>query len=243
VFRLAWGVTGAGHFMKETLEVFLQLKKEFKVAVTVFLSRAGEEVARMYGVFEQLRKVAPGGYYQEVVLESEEGASFPKAGRFASGKYYALIVSPATSNTVAKMVFGICDTLVTTAFAQAMKSAVPVYVVPTDYDEGEVETTLPVFVDRDVCLGCSVCPPEESCPRTALVRVEGKPMVNLLKCVGCLICVNKCPHGAIIFGRRVKARVRKVDAENVKRLSEMDGVHVLKHPREIIPCLRRDLKF
>jgi len=243
VFRLAWGITGAGHFMRETLEVFLQLKKEFKVAVTVFLSRAGEEVARMYGVFRELGTIAPGGYYQEVVLEREEGASFPKAGRFASGKYSAFIVSPATSNTVAKMAFGICDTLITTAFAQAIKSGVPVYVVPTDYDEGEVETTLPVFVDRDVCLGCALCLPEEKCPNTAFVRVEGKPIVNLLKCVGCFLCVNECPYRAVVFGRRVKTRVRRVDAENVKRLSEMDGVRVLKHPQEITLYLRRDLGF
>ncbi|MBS7287783.1 MAG: hypothetical protein KIH01_03305, partial [Candidatus Freyarchaeota archaeon] len=148
MFRLAWGVTGAGHFMRETLDVFLQLKKEFDVMVTIFLSRAGEEVARMYGVFEKLKMVAPGGYYQEVIPESREGASFPKAGRFASGKYSAFIISPATSNTVAKMTFGICDTLITTAFAQAMKSRVPIYVVPTDHNEGEVETTLPVIVDR-----------------------------------------------------------------------------------------------
>lgn len=243
MLRLAWGITGAGHFMKETLDVFLQLKREFDVMITVFLSKAGEEVARMYGVFERLRMVAPGGYYQEVILESGEGASFPKAGRFASGKYSALIISPATANTVAKMAFGICDTLITTAFAQAMKSRVPVYVVPTDYDEGEVETTLPVIVDRDACLGCVPCLPEERCPKKAVVRAEGKPIVELLKCIGCLVCVDTCPHGAVVFGRKVRTRVRRVDAENVKKLSEMEGVHVLSHPQEIIPRLRRDLKI
>lgn len=243
MLRLAWGITGAGHFMVETFEVFLQLKKSYDVLVTTFLSKAGEEVARMYGVFEKLKEVSPGGYYQEVILEREEGASFPKAGRFASGKYSAFIVSPATSNTVAKMALGICDTLITTAFAQALKNRVPVYIVPTDYKEGVVETTLPVIVDRDKCAGCSFCPPEECCPKGALVRVEGKPGVNLLKCIGCLACVNACPHEAVVFGRRVKTFVRSVDVENVRRLSAIDGVHVLSDPREIIPRLRRDFKL
>ncbi len=243
MFRLAWGITGAGHFMRESLNVFLQLKEEFELIVTVFLSRAGEEVARMYGVLRDLEKVAPGGYYQEVVLERLEGASFPKAGRFASGKYRALVVSPATSNTVAKMALGVCDTLITTAFAQALKSGVPVYVVPTDYAEGEVETTLPIIIDRDLCLGCTPCPIEEVCPKSAVTRINGKPSVNLLECNGCLTCINVCAYGAVSFGKRVKARVRKVDAENVRKLSEMEGVKVLSHPQEIIPRLRRDLGF
>ncbi|MBS7288769.1 MAG: 4Fe-4S binding protein, partial [Candidatus Freyarchaeota archaeon] len=116
-----------------------------------------------------------------------------------------------------------------------------IYVVPTDHNEGEVETTLPVIVDRDACLGCTFCSPEERCPEKAVVRVEGKPIVQLLKCVGCLVCVDMCPHGAVVFGRRVRTSVRRVDVENVKRLSEMEGVHVLSHPQEIISRLRRDL--
>jgi len=243
VFNVAWGITGAGHFMEETLEVFLRMKKELDVAVTVYLSRAGEEVAKMYGVFRRLRKVAPGGYYQEIFLEREEGFSFPKAGRFASGRYSVFIISPASSNTVAKMALGICDTLVTAAFAQAVKSRVPVLIVPTDYSEGEVVTTLPIVVDREMCLGCTPCPPEERCPENAIVRVDGKPSVNLLRCNGCKVCVGECPYGAVTFGRKVKAIVRRVDAENVRRLTGFEGVRVLKRPEEIIPCMKEVLSI
>ena len=54
----------------------------------------------------------------------------PRAPRrsalFYHGVYHTLVVAPATSNTVAKCVFGISDTLATNVFAQAGKCRVPV---------------------------------------------------------------------------------------------------------------------
>jgi dihydromethanopterin reductase (acceptor) len=51
-------------------------------------------------------------------------------------------VAPATSNTVAKCVFGISDTLVTNVFAQAGKCRVPVIVFACD-TAPELETEAP----------------------------------------------------------------------------------------------------
>jgi len=44
-------------------------------------------------------------------------------------------VAPATSNTVAKFVHGISDTIVTNLFAQAGKVKLPIIVLPTDFQE------------------------------------------------------------------------------------------------------------
>jgi dihydromethanopterin reductase (acceptor) len=51
-------------------------------------------------------------------------------------------VAPATSNTVAKCVYGISDTLVTNVFAQAGKCRVPIIVFACD-TAPELETEAP----------------------------------------------------------------------------------------------------
>ncbi len=59
-------------------------------------------------------------------------ASSPPVGEFYYGGYHTLVVAPATSNTVAKFVFGISDTLATNVFAQAGKCRVPSIVFACD---------------------------------------------------------------------------------------------------------------
>jgi len=58
--------------------------------------------------------------------------SAPVVGRFARGVYSVLIIAPATSNSVAKFVYGISDSLITNIFARTGKSQVPIVVLPTD---------------------------------------------------------------------------------------------------------------
>jgi len=61
---------------------------------------------------------------------------------FKDGSYHTLILAPATSNTVAKCVAGISETLVTKAFAQAGKCRVPAIVFACD-TAPELETEPP----------------------------------------------------------------------------------------------------
>ena len=231
-FKIAWCITGGGHFLLESFEVFLKLVKNKNVKVTTFLSCAGEEVARVYGVLDELDQISPGGYYQEIILEREQGRGFPKAGRLARGTYTALVISPATANTVAKMACGIADTLVTSAFAQAQKGDVPAYIVPTDYSAGIIITKLPTVIDHDDCIGCDNCLPFEMCPSNAIEIIE-KPTIDLTLCRGCKNCLDLCPYGAISFGKEIKTRVRKLDEENTRKISILEGVVILKNPSEI----------
>jgi dihydromethanopterin reductase (acceptor) len=118
--RIAWGITGAGHGLDECIKTMLKYKN-----VDVFLSRAAEEVVSVYG--------------QEVFLNTprlrvyrENRASSPLVGRLFAGMYRLLVVAPATSNSIAKFIHGISDTLVTNLLAQAGKARVPIVVFPTD---------------------------------------------------------------------------------------------------------------
>jgi flavoprotein len=127
--RWGWALTGSGHFFKECLRMVGDLDE-----VDLFVSKAAAEVVRMYRQALQLPKTAR--------VFRDTTASAAPVGLFYYGVYHTLIMAPATSNTVAKCVFGISDTLVTNVFAQAGKCRVPAIVFACD-TAAELETEAP----------------------------------------------------------------------------------------------------
>ena len=100
--RIGFAFTGAGHLLKESVQVAEKLAKDHEV--TVFLSGAAEEVLKMCGLYERVVAIT-GGKYRELATDSNQKFSFPITGRLSLGKYDLLIVSPATAYTVSKIVF------------------------------------------------------------------------------------------------------------------------------------------
>jgi flavoprotein len=128
--RIAWGLTGSGHFLKESIEIARTLPQ-----VDLFLTRAAAEILQMYGfTLPGLRK--------QFRLFRDNTASAAPVGLFYHGHYHTVVVAPATSNTVAKCVAGISDTLVTNIYAQAGKCRLPSIVFACDA-EPEVTTESP----------------------------------------------------------------------------------------------------
>lgn len=126
--RIAWAITGAGHLLRECADFLLSYEN-----LDLFLSRAAEEVVKMYRLKPLLEK-------RTVIYDRV--ASSPSVGKLAGGTYGVLIVAPATSNSVAKFVYGISDSLVTNMFAQAGKAQVPIIVLPSDLAP-EMDTEIP----------------------------------------------------------------------------------------------------
>ena len=160
--KIGWAFTGAGHLLKESVESMEELAKDNDL--TVFLSQASEEVLKMYGLYDRVVAVT-GGRYNELASDSNQKFSFPITGRLSLGKYDLLIVSPTTANTVAKIVHGISDTLVTNAVAQAGKGRVRTLMVPVDIEPGDVETILPSKLEKTKC-HCGTC--KDICPYDAV---------------------------------------------------------------------------
>jgi archaeoflavoprotein AfpA len=135
--RIAWGITGCGDYLKESLGIMKELTLEHDLDVRVFLSQAGEMVVKWYKLFSELKTSFPKTY-------SEKSPNVPfLVGDLQLGKYDFLIITPSTSNTVAKIASGISDTLLSNAAAQAMKAKVPVYIFPADQKKGDIVTDLP----------------------------------------------------------------------------------------------------
>lgn len=142
--RLAWALTGSGHFLKESLAIARSLRD-----VDLFLTRAAEEVLQMYDLpVDKLR--------EEFRVMRDNTASAVPVSFLYQGLYHTLVIGPATSGTVAKCVAGISDTLATNMYAQAGKCRVPSIVFACDTEPvvtteapGEWVTLYPRRIDLE----------------------------------------------------------------------------------------------
>jgi len=168
--KVAWGITGAGDKIGEILEVMKDLKKQSEdvVEIDVYVSKAADTVLKFYRLEDDLKRNFP-----KVQVELNSNSPF-LAAWMQMHKYEFLLIAPASSNTVAKLVNGIGDTLITNSAIMSLKAFVPVYILPTDYKESIVYTKLP-------------------------------------------------------NGKEMKLRVRKEEADQVRKLEKMEDVHVLEN--------------
>lgn len=118
--RLAWAITGSGHYLRETIQILTTIKE-----VDIFLSRAAAEIIKQYGFQAELDVTG------HRVFQDKTASSVP-VEFFYEGKYHTLVIAPATSNTIAKMAYGFSDSLVTNLYAQAGKTRVPSIVFACD---------------------------------------------------------------------------------------------------------------
>jgi len=137
--RVAWGITGSGDRLVEVIEAMKQINKQYQddVRITVYLSKAGNQVLNFYSLGKDLKE-----NFDKVRVEVNSNVP-TLAVQLQSGKIEFLLIAPTTANTVAKIATGIADTLLCNATIMALKSFVPVYILPCDYKEGVTVTQLP----------------------------------------------------------------------------------------------------
>lgn len=145
--RLAWAITGSGHYLRECLDILQALKNQNLTPVDVFLSQAAAEIIKQYGFQSQLESAA------HRVFQDKTASSVP-VEFFYKGQYHTLVAAPVTSNTVAKMAYGFSDSLVTNLYAQAGKTRVPSIIFACD--------TVPALGDAFI---------ESEAPRENIVKV------------------------------------------------------------------------
>lgn len=250
-FKVAWGITGAGHYLLESHDAVEELLKK-GVLVDLFYSKGGEEVSSMYGIFDKrgfYQRIKDKDYaknLQGVIRGSAEGHSFPSTGHLSLGYYNFAVISPATANTVTKLLFSFADTLVTSMASQAIKGNTSVIVVPTDLRPGLLKTRLPITVRADKCpefcgsIGFCVVVPR--CPYGAFSYEGGRGKVERMLCQGCQSCVEACPYGVVSFGEEHVINVSPRDTENAEKLAKLDYFKVMETPGEIVDFLLENME-
>ncbi len=135
--RILWGITGSGDKIEEVVKIMARLQKKYDLSIRVALSKNGDKVARIYGLWEKLESIS-----KKVLVE--RGPNEPwLAGPLQMGKYDVFLVCPATANTTAKIAHGIADSLISNCVSQALKANREVYIYPVDQKPGETTTLLP----------------------------------------------------------------------------------------------------
>uniref|UniRef100_A0A7C4HA80 4Fe-4S ferredoxin-type domain-containing protein n=1 Tax=Staphylothermus marinus TaxID=2280 RepID=A0A7C4HA80_STAMA len=234
--NILWCITGAGAYLRNIVETIYSIKNSCGFKITICFSKWGFEVTRIYGLHSILSKIASGDYFEEWFVE-EKG--FYRIGRVFMKKYDLVIIAPASSNTIAKIVHGIADTLPTLVFSQAVKSNTPVVLFPSDTPgiNGFICSETPCYVDKNICKCLyenKACVLEESCPVGAIIVYSKTVSIDLEKCIGCGICVDKCVYNAVKCWSRICIKPSFIDLKNIERLNDFKNVHVVRNINELV---------
>ena len=137
MFKLVWGITGTGYLIKESIDLMKKLLENYDIEITVMLSKEGAVVVRWYKQWDYLNEVI-----NKVKIEKTPNNPF-LAGPLQTGQYNLFIVCPVSANSVAKIVYGIADSLITNCVAQAIKGGVKAYLFPSDQHLESIVTSKP----------------------------------------------------------------------------------------------------
>jgi len=137
--KIAWGLTGAGDKVEKTIEVMKTVREKYddKVEIEVFISKAGDQVVKYYEISNDIES-----NFNNIWVEINANAPF-LAGNIQLGKYEFMLIAPATANTVSKIALRMGDTLISNAALMGQKADVPLFILPSDYEEGINITKLP----------------------------------------------------------------------------------------------------
>lgn len=137
VKKLIWGITGSGDCITEIVDLIIKIKQDFDLKITVILSINGEFVLKFYKLFNKLKEKI-----EDVKVEKGPNNPFVE-GKMQTGYYDFIVISPVSGNTVAKIAYGIADSLISNCVAQALKGGQKVYLFPTDQERTDTTTILP----------------------------------------------------------------------------------------------------
>jgi archaeoflavoprotein AfpA len=134
---MIWGITGTGFMLQESIDLMKDLQENYNIKLTVILSKEGAAVVKWYKKWLALTEVV-----EKVKIEKTPNIPF-YAGPLQLGKFDFFLCCPVSANTVAKIAYGIADTLITNCVAQAIKGGQIAYLFPSDQDIEPIVTSRP----------------------------------------------------------------------------------------------------
>ena len=232
--KIVWGITGAGDLLKESIRELEKISENNEI--TLIFSKSGREVVQLYGYNNWILEIISKNPNNKIVYDEDEAYSYPFSGKLTHQKYDLIIIAPTTANTVAKIVHGIADTLVTNVVAQAGKGEIPTLILPTDKKEGKTITTLPPHIDKKLCKLCRICPAEINCPTGAV----NPPEIDTRICIGCKKCEENCEFNAVITDEKISLHIRHIDVENTAKLDSIENITTVYSINEIENNIKRN---
>jgi hypothetical protein len=236
------------------LNLFKHLLIEENLPILAVFSKAGALVHNRYGFFWNLQFLELDESQLLILFEDQEVLTYniasllekaqisyevlPIDSTFSRGIWLAnqriccIIGSPLTSNSAAKIVTGITDTLITNIISAGKKAKQQIGILPTDQISDIMVSKLPVRQKKP--LSQNLIAPQ-TCSFSALTvgkssHVEFRPEY----CVGCQKCVQVYPEH-FSLGEEIKVHIRKIDSLNTQKLSE--EFRTFNSPREILPFI------
>ncbi len=134
---MLWCITGTGYMLQESIDLMKDLQENYGIKLTVILSKEGAAVVKWYKKWLALTEAV-----EKVKVEKTPNIPF-YAGPLQLGKFDIFLCCPVSANTVAKIVHGIADTLITNCVAQAIKGGQIAYLFPSEQDIEPIVTSRP----------------------------------------------------------------------------------------------------
>ncbi len=242
--RILWCITGAAYPLRQLVEFFRNFVNRYRIELAVCFSNAGYEVARIYGVLDKIEGIVSKSRYGGMYTQTSS-SGYPLIGRIALGIYDVVVIAPMTSNTMAKIVHGIADTLPTMVFSQALKASIPTILLPSDYAEKCI-SELPCRIKHRPREIQEIDP--SICPYNAIkVDVDrGDIYIDYSLCRGCEICAKKYPS---IFScwDRIEVTPSVIDLENLRKLEILSSrcrtITIVKSVDELEKALKEFLRI
>jgi archaeoflavoprotein AfpA len=146
--KIAWGITGSGDKIIETVNIMRKIREKYidEYDIRIYVSKAGDQVLKYYGLFKELEVE-----FDRTWVEVNANAPF-LAGQIQLGQFEFMLIAPTTSNTVAKISLRIGDALIPNAAIMGQKAGIPIYLLPSDFEEGVVVTQLPDGRDLELTI-------------------------------------------------------------------------------------------
>ncbi len=137
--KIVWAITGSGDRVIETTKIMKEINKKYEdeFDIRIYISKAGDQVLKYYGLFKELEID-----FDKTWVEINSNEPF-LAGQIQLGQFEFMLIAPTTSNTVAKISLRIADSLIPNAAIMGQKVGIPIYIMPSDVEEGVVITQLP----------------------------------------------------------------------------------------------------
>ena len=188
-------VSVAGVFTPEALRAIAECAEKFGNGKVVFTSRLSAEIVGI--PFEKIPEAE--------AYVKEHGLSFGGTGAK---------VRPITACKGTTCVFGNIDThnlaqilhdkfyigMSTVKLPHKFKIGVggcPNSCMKPSLNDVGIEGCKSFEFNAELCHGCKKCAVAENCPMKAVSIKDGKAMIDSDKCIGCGVCVGKCPFSAV----------------------------------------------